>query len=52
MCRLSRNVVNELRITGKGGGLNYTATKALNMPSVDRSPFCNMETHTDAAEGL
>ena len=52
VCRLSRNVGNELRITRQDGGLNCTATKTLNVPSVGRSHCCNVETHTDTAEGL
>ena len=47
-----RNLQPTLHKPHKSGAMNFTATKALNMPSVDRSHCCNMDTHTDTAEGL
>jgi len=41
-----------LRNTQKNGGLNCTATKELNMPSVNGSHACELDAHTDTAEGI
>jgi len=47
-----RNLQPTLHKPHKSGAMNFTATKALNMPSVDRSHCCNMDTHTNTAERL